>query len=74
MQEQQKKEVFRGLALMFAALPFIFSGPALFFALGVPGIRDGDFQMALLSFLLMLIAGLLGVFGLKTVLRAVFQK
>jgi hypothetical protein len=73
-KEAQRKELFRGIALMFASLPFIFSGPALLFAVGVPQLREGNIYILLLSLLMMLIAGLLGITGLRVVLRAFFDR
>ena len=73
MPELQKQALFKGITLMFASLPFIFAGPSIMFALGIPRMRDGHYDALVASIVVMIIAGIVGVSGLRRVLRAFFE-
>ncbi len=74
MPEAQKEEIFKGIVLMFASLPFVFAGPSLMFAFGVPQLRDGNPTMLIVSMLVMIVAVFTAVKGLKRILKAFFDK
>lgn len=62
-----------GLKFLAVALPLIFSGPALYVALGLPAARQGNYIWIGVSILIMLIAVFLAVKGLRTVLKGFFN-
>ncbi|TVQ79486.1 MAG: hypothetical protein EA358_03535 [Flavobacteriales bacterium] len=74
MPEAQRQALFKGITLMFASLPFVFAGPSLLFALGVPRLRHGHYDALIASVVVMIIAGVIGVSGLRRVLKAFFEK
>lgn len=62
-----------GLRFMAIALPLIFSGPALYVALGLPAAQSGNYLWMVISILLMLVAVFFTVKGLRTVLKGFFN-
>jgi hypothetical protein len=71
--EAQKEALMKGITLMFASLPFVFAGPSIMFALGVPRLREGQYDALIVSIIVMIIAGVVGVTGLRRVLKAFFE-
>ncbi len=70
---EQKQSIFKGIALMLGSLPFIFLGPSLMFGAGIPQFKEGSYMMFILSIALMITAGIIGVTGLRKVLKAFFD-
>ncbi len=68
-----RDKIMHGLRFMAIALPLIFSGPALYVALGLPAARQGNYIWMGVSILLMLIAVFFTVKGLRTVLKGFFN-
>lgn len=68
-----RDKIMQGLRFLAIALPLIFSGPALYVALGLPAARNGNYIWMGLSILLMLVAVFFMVKGLRTVLRGFFN-
>ena len=74
MPSEQKQDIFKGVVLMFTSLPFIFLGPSLMFGAGIPQCKEGNYTMLTVSVALMVAAGVIGVMGLKKVLKAFFNE
>lgn len=74
IHDDQKKTIFKGIAMMFGALPFVFAGPSLMFGVGIPHLNDGRYAMFIVSIILMILAGVIGVTGLKKVLAGFFER
>lgn len=72
MASDQNK-ILEGLRFLAVALPLIFSGPALFVALGQPAARQGNYLWMGISVLLMLVAVFFMVKGLRTVVAGFFN-
>ncbi len=68
-----RDKIMHGLRFMAIALPLIFSGPALYVALGLPASRQGNYIWLGVSILLMLVAVFFTVKGLRTVLKGFFN-
>lgn len=68
-----RDKIMHGLKFLAVALPLIFSGPALYVALGLPAARQGNYIWIGVSILIMLIAVFLAVKGLRTVLKGFFN-
>ena len=58
---------------MAVALPLIFTGPALYVALGQPMMRQGNYLWVVISIIIMLVAVFLAVKGLRTILQGFFN-
>lgn len=68
-----RDKIMHGIRFMAIALPLIFSGPALYVALGLPAARQGNYIWMGVSVLLMLVAVFFAVKGLRTILRGFFN-
>lgn len=68
-----KEKIVSGMRLLAVALPLIFSGPALFVALGQPAAQRGNYLWLGISILLMLAAVYFMVRGLRRVLAGFFN-
>lgn len=68
-----RDKIMHGIRFMAIALPLIFSGPALYVALGLPAARQGNYIWMGVSILLMLVAVFFAVKGLRTILKGFFN-
>lgn len=68
-----RDKIFNGVRFMAVALPLIFSGPALYVAMGLPAARQGKYIWMGISILLMLVAVFFTVKGLRTILKGFFN-
>ncbi len=68
-----KDKIASGIRFMAIALPLIFTGPALYVALGQPMARQGNYLWIGISILVMLVAVFFTVKGLRTILRGFFN-
>ncbi len=68
-----KEKIAAGIRFMAIALPLIFTGPALYVALGQPLAREGNYLWIVISILVMLVAVFFAVKGLRTILSGFFN-
>lgn len=68
-----RDKIMHGLKFLAVAFPLIFSGPALYVALGIPAARQDNYIWMGVSILIMLIAVFLMVKGLRTILKGFFN-
>lgn len=68
-----RDKIMHGIRFMAIALPLVFSGPALYVAMGLPASRDGNYVWMAVSVLIMLIAVYFAVRGLRTILQGFFN-
>ena len=69
-----KDKLMRGVRFLAIGFPFIFMGPMLMTAMGIPYSREGNWIWFSLSILLMCTAAYLAIRGLRTILSAFFDK
>lgn len=69
-----KDKLMRGVRFLAIGFPFIFMGPMLMTAMGIPYSRQGNYIWLVLSILLMCTAAYLAIRGLRTILSAFFDK
>jgi len=68
-----KERLIKGIRFIAIAFPFIFLGPMLLYALGIPAWQQGNVWWLILSVALMAVAAYFGVRGLRTILAAFFS-
>ncbi|GCD79130.1 DUF6095 family protein [Schleiferia thermophila] len=68
-----KEQLIKGATLMFGSLPFVFSGPVLFYFIGFPLLDEGKTWGILLSTVFSITAISLFVAGLLRVLKGFFD-
>lgn len=68
-----KELLAKGATLMFGAMPFVFSGPVLFYFIGFPLLDEGKVWGILLSSAFSIVAIILFVSGLRKVLKGFFS-
>ncbi|GCD78281.1 MAG: DUF6095 family protein [Thermaurantimonas sp.] len=68
-----KELLAKGATLMFGSMPFIFSGPVLFYYIGFPLLDEGKVWGIVLSAAFSITAIVLFVLGLRKVLKGFFS-
>lgn len=69
-----KDKLMKGVRFMAVGFPFIFMGPMLLTALGIPAMHQENYLWLIVSILLMLTAVYFCIRGLRTILSALFDK